>query len=105
MVGAVYFIDDDGSFRTAIQRRLEKAGYRVVAHPSAERLLHQRPDESLPGCILLDVQLPGLDGLQLQSRLTGLGWTLPIVFLTGYPDASTVVKSIRRGQTTFLLSL
>ena len=103
MIGAVYFIDDDGSFRTAIQRRLEKAGYRVVAHPSAEHLLDQRPDESLPGCILLDVRMPGLDGLQLQSRLAELGWTLPIVFLTGYPDTSTAVRAIKAGADNFLV--
>ena len=103
MAGVVYLIDDDSSFRAAIQRRLERAGYRVVAHPSAEHLLDQRPDESLPGCILLDVRMPGLDGLQLQSRLTELGWTLPIVFLTGYPDASTVVKAIKAGADNFLV--
>jgi FixJ family two-component response regulator len=59
MPGIVHVVDDDASFRTAIQRLLETSGYQVVTYPSAQHLLEQRPDEGAGGCILLDVRLPG----------------------------------------------
>jgi FixJ family two-component response regulator len=103
MPGIVYVVDDDASFRTAVQRLLEAAGYRVITYPSARQLLEQRPDESARGCILLDVRLPGLSGPELQGRLTELGSALPIVFLTGYQDISTTVKVIKAGADNFLI--
>ena len=96
-------MDDDPSFRTAIQRLLEKTGYRVVTYASAQQLLDQRPDENGPGCIILDVRMPGLSGPELQGRLTELGWTLPIVFLTAYPDIAVTVKAIKAGADNFLI--
>jgi FixJ family two-component response regulator len=101
--GIVYVVDDDASFRTAIQRRLEMAGYRVVTYASAQQLLDRCPDENGPGCIVLDVRLPGLSGPELQSRLTELGSTLPIVFLSAYADVSTTVKAIKAGADDFLI--
>jgi FixJ family two-component response regulator len=100
--GIVHVVDDDASFRTAIQRLLETAGYRVVTYPSAQQLLDQRPDENSRSCILLDVRLPGLSGPELQSRLSELGSTLPIIFLTGYPDISATVKVIKAGADNVL---
>jgi FixJ family two-component response regulator len=101
--GIVHVVDDDTSFRTAIQRLLEKTGYRVVTYASAQQLLEQRPDENAGGCILLDVRMPCMSGPELQSRLTELGWTLPIVFLTGYPDISITVKAVKAGADNFLI--
>ena len=103
MSGIVYAVDDDASFRTAVQRQLEKAGYRVVTYASAEHLLEQRPDENETGCILLDVRMPGLSGPALHSRLLELGSTLPILFLTGYADVSTTVTAIKAGADDFLI--
>ena len=103
MPGIVHVVDDDPSFRTAIQRLLEKTGYRVVSYASAQQLLDQRPDENAGGCILLDVRMPCMSGPELQSRLTELGWTLPIVFLTGYPDISITVKAVKAGADNFLI--
>src|SRR5262249_24617872 len=75
----IHVVDDDAPFRTAIGRLLEASGYQVVLHGSAEQLLaHVTLTE--PGCILLDVRMPGLSGPQLQSRLIELGNKLPIVF-------------------------
>jgi FixJ family two-component response regulator len=96
-------VDDDPSFRTAIQRLLEETGYRVVSYASAQQLLDQRPDENAGGCILLDVRMPCMSGPELQSRLTELGWTLPIVFVTGYPDISITVKAVKAGADNFLI--
>ena len=102
MPGRVHVVDDDASFRTAIERRLKKAGYEVATYPSAQHLLDRLPSESELGCILLDVRIPGLSGPELQGRLSELGSTLPIVFLTGYPDVSTTVRTIKAGAEDFL---
>lgn len=102
MQGVVHVVDDDASFRTAIERRLKKAGYKVATYASAQHLLDRLPDESGPGCILLDVRIPGLSGPELQGRLSELGSTLPIVFLTGYADVSTTVQVIKAGADDFL---
>ena len=102
MPGFVHIVDDDASFRTAIERRLKRAGYEVATFASAQHLLEQLPSEDVPSCILLDVQLPGLDGPALQSRLSELGSTLPIIFLTGHPDIPTTVRTIKAGADDFL---
>ena len=103
MSGIVYVVDDDASFRVAVQRQLEKIGYRVVTYASAERVLEQRPDENDTGCILLDVRMPGLSGPALHGRLRELGSTLPIVFLTGYVDVSATVQAIKAGADDYLI--
>jgi FixJ family two-component response regulator len=100
--GLIHVVDDDASFRTAIERRLKKAGYEVVTYPSSQHLLDRLPDENGPGCILLDVRIPDLSGPELQDRLSELGSTLPIVFLTGYADVSTTVQVIKAGAEDFL---
>ena len=98
----VHVVDDDASFRTAIERRLKKAGYEVATYPSAQHLLDRLPDENAAGCILLDVRIPGLNGPELQRRLSELGSTLPIVFLTGYADVPTTVQAIKAGAEDVL---
>ncbi len=102
MSGVVHVVDDDASFRTAIERRLKKAGYEVSTYPSAQHLLDRLPDEKGSGCILLDVRIPGLSGPELQGRLSELGLTLPIVFLTGHADVPTTVRAIKAGADDFL---
>jgi FixJ family two-component response regulator len=103
MSGRVHVVDDDAAFRTAVERRLKKAGYEVATYPSAQHLLDRPPSEGEPGCILLDVRIPGLSGPELQDRLGELGSTLPIVFLTGYPDVPTTVQTIKAGADDFLI--
>lgn len=102
MPSLVHIVDDDESFRTAIERRLKKAGYEVAAYPSAQHLLDRLPDQKAAGCILLDVRIPGLNGPELQNRLNQLGSTLPIVFLTGYADVPTTVQAIKAGAEDVL---
>lgn len=103
MPGIVHVVDDDASYRTAIQRLLEVTGYRVVTYSSPQQLLDQRPDKNTKGCILLDLRMPDMSGPELQSRLTALGGTLPIVFLTAYPDISTTVRAIKAGADNVLV--
>jgi RNA polymerase sigma factor (sigma-70 family) len=102
MAGLVHIVDDDASFRTAIERRLKKAGYDVTTYPSAQDLLDRLPNKSELGCILLDVRIPGLSGPELQGRLSEIGSTLPIVFLTGYADVQTTVRAIKAGAEDVL---
>jgi FixJ family two-component response regulator len=103
MLGFVHVVDDDASFRTAIERRLKHAGYEVETHSSAQHLLDCLPGGvEKPGCILLDLKMPGLDGLELQDRLTVLGSALPIVFVTGHSDIPTTVRAIKAGAEDFL---
>jgi FixJ family two-component response regulator len=102
MPGRIHVVDDDASFRTAIERRLTLAGYEVETYPSAQQLLDSLPEENEAGCILLDVRIPGLSGPELQGRLNALGSTLPIVFLTGYADTPTTVRAIKAGAEDFL---
>ena len=100
--GFVHVVDDDASFRKAIERQLKQAGYEVATYPSALHLLVNLPTESIPSCILLDVRIPGLDGPGLQKRLAELGSMLPIIFLTGNPDIPTTVRAIKAGADDFL---
>ena len=102
MPARVHIVDDDDSFRTAMARRLKNAGYEVAVYPSAQDLLDRLPDENEPGCILLDVRIPGLSGPELQERLSELGSALPIVFLSGYADVQTTVRAIKGGAEDFL---
>ena len=102
MQGRVHIVDDDASFRTAIERRLKLAGYEVATYASAEHLLDRLPSESVPGCVLLDVRMPGLSGPELQERMSELGGTLPIIFLTGHPDIPATVRAIKAGADDFL---
>jgi FixJ family two-component response regulator len=102
MPGLIHVVDDDASFRTAIERRLRLAGYDVATYASAAQLLDHLPSVERSECILLDVRLPGLSGPELQSRLTELGSTVPIVFVTAHADTATTVRAIKAGAEDFL---
>ncbi len=97
----IHVVDDDASYRTAVSRLLQASGYRVALYDSAMQMLQKPPHAEL-GCILLDVQMDGLSGLQLQERLAELGHTLPIVFLTGHADIPSSVRAIKSGAEDFL---
>jgi FixJ family two-component response regulator len=102
MPGLIHVVDDDASFRTAIERRLKLAGFEVATYASAEQLLDHLPAVERAECILLDVRIPGLSGPELQSRLIELGSTVPIVFVTGHADTATTVRVIKAGAEDFL---
>lgn len=102
MPTVIHVVDDDASFRTAIGRLLRASGYEVALYESAKQLLEELPDEVGPSCILLDVQIPGLSGPELQDRLAQRGSKVPIVFLTGHGDIPTSVHAIKAGADDFL---
>ena len=92
--GLVHVIDDDPSFLRAMERRLKQAGFEVTTYPSALHFMVNLPTVVTRSCIILDVRIPDLDGPALQKRLAELGSTLPIIFLTGYPDIPATVQAI-----------
>jgi FixJ family two-component response regulator len=99
--GTVYAIDDDQSFLRSVTRLLGAVGYTVYAFESAQEFLEQlTPD--LAGCVLADLQMPGLNGLQLQESLRKSDNPLPVVFLTGQGDISTTVNAMKGGAEDFL---
>jgi RNA polymerase sigma factor (sigma-70 family) len=100
----VHIVDDDASFRKAIDALLTRYGYEVFTYPSAQHLLDQLPSNDVPSCIILDVRLrPEMSGPELQGRLIELGVTLPIIFLTGYEDIPTTVRTIKAGSEDFFI--
>jgi FixJ family two-component response regulator len=97
----IHVVDDDNSFRTAIGELLSVCGYEVQFHETAASLL-ESPLNRGPACILLDLQMSGFNGLQLQVRLLKLGCKLPIVFLSAHGDIPTTVQTIKAGAEDFL---
>ena len=98
----IHLVDDDPSFLRAIRRLLEVVGYAVQVFVSAEEFLSRRQPH-VRGCIVLDLQMPGLSGLNLQSELERADNPLPIIFLTAYGDISSSVKAIKGGAEDFLV--
>ncbi len=97
----VHVVDDDGAFRTAISRLLRAAGHEVRTYQSAGDFLLREEDDS-PGCVLLDLRMPGPNGLDLQTALARRGSPLPIVFLSGHGDVDTSVRAMKAGASDFL---
>jgi FixJ family two-component response regulator len=97
----IHVVDDDPSFRVAISRVLKSSGYDVAGYESAASFL-RAIENARPGCIVLDVQMPALGGLQLQDELAKLSRSWPIVFMTGYGDIPTSVRAIKAGAEDFL---
>ncbi|MET4606167.1 FixJ family two-component response regulator [Bradyrhizobium sp. JR4.1] len=102
MFGLVHIVDDDPSFRGAMERHLKHAGYQVAVYASAQELLDRLPSDGSPGCILLDVQMPDLDGPALQKKLGEFDSALPIIFLSGHTDIPITVRAIKAGARDFL---
>jgi FixJ family two-component response regulator len=97
----VFVVDDDPSIREAIKSLVSLGGLRVETFGTAQEFLqNERPD--LPGCLVLDVELPGLSGLDLQRELAAHGIKLPIIFITGYGDIPMSVRAMKAGATEFL---
>lgn len=97
----VYVVDDDESVREAIQSLIRSVGLRIEAFASAQDFLRsKRPD--VPGCLVLDIRLPGFSGLQLQRKLADADIRIPIVFMTGHGDIPMTVKAMKAGAVEFL---
>ncbi|AUX42359.1 LuxR family transcriptional regulator [Sorangium cellulosum] len=97
----VFVVDDDPSVLRALERLLRSAGYVVEAHASPRAFLERAPSER-PGCVLLDLRMPDLGGLELHEELERRGCPLPAVFLTGHGDVSSSVRAMKAGAVDFL---
>jgi FixJ family two-component response regulator len=97
----VFIIDDDAAVRESIQDLLESCGLRSESFGTAEEFLQcKRPDG--PSCLVLDVRLPGVSGLDFQRRLVEAGFPIPIIFITGHGDIPMTVKAMKSGAVEFL---
>jgi FixJ family two-component response regulator len=97
----VCVVDDDASLRESLQDLLESVGLRVAAFASAQEFLRRTRPE-VPSCLVLDVRLPGLSGLELQQRLAADAMAMPIIFITGHGDIPMSVQAMKAGAVEFL---
>ena len=97
----IYVVDDDDSVRASLKSLLEGVGWRVTAFASALEFLRY-PRTAVPGCLILDMSLPDLSGLELQRRLARDRNAVPIIFITGYGDIPTTVQAMKAGAVEFL---
>jgi FixJ family two-component response regulator len=97
----VFVVDDDPSFLKAVSRLLRAAGLKVAPFASADQFLLEH-DAASPGCLVLDLTMPGLNGLELQEALSARGSDRPIVFLTGTADVPMSVRAMKHGAVDFL---
>lgn len=100
-IPTVYVVDDDASIRESLSSLLRSAGMsvEVFASPFDFLALERRNDYS---CVVLDVRMPGLDGLDLQDKIVALGWEIPIIFITGHGDVPQAVRAMKSGAIDFL---
>ena len=101
VVPTVYVIDDDGGMRQAVQDLVESVGLRAEAFATGEEFL-KKPRTSDPSCLVLDVRLPQMSGLDFQQRLAELGVRVPIIFITAHGDIPMSVKALKSGAVEFL---
>jgi len=97
----VHVVDDDAAIRRAMARLLRSARLETVGYETAQAVLNAAPSLS-SGCILLDVQMPGMDGLELLARLSEFGIELPVIVVTGHGDVPTAVKAMKAGAVDFI---
>ena len=98
----VFVVDDDLSVRQGLERLLRAVGWQVETFASAQEFLARRK-ENIPSCLVLDVRLPGLSGLDLQKRIMEANREIPIVFITGHKDVPTSVRAMKAGAVEFLV--
>jgi FixJ family two-component response regulator len=99
---AIYIVDDDKDFRESLVTLVSMLGYNAVSFSSAEEFLGCSSIKR-PACLLLDIYLPNIDGLQLQAKMRAFGILIPIIFITGHGDVPMGIKAMKEGATDFLL--
>jgi len=97
----VFVVDDDEAVRASLQLLLKSLGIRAITHGSAAEFLAEYEPEH-PGCIILDVRMPGMGGLELQDELNRRGAVIPIIFITGHGDVPMAVEAMQHGAIDFL---
>jgi len=100
-IPTVFIIDDDAGIRASVQGLLKSADLRSECFESAEQFLQRKPPDT-PSCLILDVSLPGINGLDFQQQLRNAGLQIPIIFVTGHGDIPMSVKAMKSGAVEFL---
>jgi FixJ family two-component response regulator len=101
-IPVVFVVDDEKAVRKSLARLIKSVGLNVQTFSSAREFLESDPSDS-PSCLVLDVRMPGLSGLDLQNELDNVGYNIPIIFITGYGDIPMSVRTMKRGATDFLI--
>jgi two-component system response regulator FixJ len=97
----VFVVDDDASVRTALKRLIQSIGFQVKTFDSAQAFLAHGPHDK-PACLVLDVRMPGMSGIELQKQLTKAGLRMPIIFITGHGNIPMSVKAVKAGAVDFI---
>jgi len=97
----VFVVDDDASVRTALKRLIQSIGFQVKTFDSAQAFLEHAPRDK-PACLILDVRMPGMSGIELQKQLTNAGFLMPIIFITGHGSIPMSVKAVKAGAVDFI---
>ena len=98
----IHVIDDDAAFRRSLVFLLESMGWTVASHASAEDFLAATPKPAAIACLVLDIRMPMMSGLELQQVLRSRGWAVPVVFITGHGDVELAVHAMKHGACDFL---
>jgi len=101
VTGVVFVIDDDPSMRAALGDLISSVGLQARLFASPQEFLHNKPPD-IPGCLVLDVRLPGMSGLTFQNELAKAGMALPVIFITGHGDIPMSVRAMKAGAVEFL---
>ena len=99
--GVVFVVDDDEAVRDALQRLFESVDLKVMAYPSGQDFLENLPSES-PGCLITDIRMPSMSGMELQKELAARSVNLPIVMITGHGDVETGIRAMKAGAFDFI---
>ena len=100
--GIVFVVDDDESVRTALKRLLKSAGHKVITFSCAEEFFDHDHRFDVSGCLVLDIRMPGLSGLELQNQMAAAGINIPIIFITGHGNVPASVRAMKAGAVDFL---
>lgn len=101
LTACIYIVEDDDAVRDSLQLMLESIGRVVIAYPSADQFL-QAYSQDMAGCIVLDIRMPGINGMELQRKLNDLNSILPIIFVTGHGDVPMAVEAMQQGAVDFV---
>jgi FixJ family two-component response regulator len=101
-IPTVFVVDDDPSIRESLSLLLSSAGYSVNTFASAKEFLESEHSTSGPACLVLDVKMPGISGLDLQKELTSRNYAIPVIFITGHGDIPMSVQAMKKGAVDFL---
>ena len=102
--GVVYLVDDDQAMRNSLTSLLQSNGYKVHSYENSEQFLHDLSAKDLHpvACLISDIRMPGLSGIELQEKLIKEGYNLPTVFITGHGEVKLAVKAIKQGAIDFI---